>query len=244
MQRNAIIEKKQTKKIIFITSNIKFLCLFITNCDNNYYYPKNRIKTLKMNKIAIFASGSGTNAQNIIQYFNSRKTAVVSCVLSNKSDAYVLKRAQNYKIPTFIFDRQEFYETDKVMDYLVKNEVNWIVLAGFLWLVPGNMVDTFPGRIVNIHPALLPKYGGKGMYGLSVHSAVLESKDPETGITIHFVNKKYDEGNIIFQARCRVESGDTPETLAERVHQLEYKYYPLIIEQLITNSSETSQAGG
>jgi phosphoribosylglycinamide formyltransferase-1 len=196
-----------------------------------------------MNKIAIFASGSGTNAQNIIEYFNSRKTAVVSCVLSNKSDAYVLKRAQNFNVPTFIFNRQEFYETAKVVDYLIENEVNWIVLAGFLWLVPENIVDSFPDRIVNIHPALLPKYGGKGMYGLNVHNAVLESKDPETGITIHLVNRKYDEGNIIFQARCRVERGDTAESLAERVHKLEYKYYPAIIEQLITNSSEPSKAG-
>jgi phosphoribosylglycinamide formyltransferase-1 len=244
MQRNAIIEKKQTKKIIFNTPNIKFLCLFITNCENNYYSSKNCIKPLNMNKIAIFASGSGTNAQNIIEYFNSRKTAVVSCVLSNKSDAYVLKRAQNLNVPIFIFNRQEFYETGKVLDYLVENEVNWIVLAGFLWLVPENLVDAFPGRIVNIHPALLPKYGGKGMYGLNVHNAVLESKDPETGITIHLVNRKYDEGNIIFQARCRVESGDTAESLAQRVHKLEYKYYPLIIEQLITNSSESSKAGG
>ncbi len=191
-----------------------------------------------MNKIAIFASGSGTNARNIIEYFNAKKTAVVSCVLSNKSDAYVLKRAQNLNIPTFTFNRQEFCETSKVLDFLVEKGINWIVLAGFLWLVPENIIDSFPGRIVNIHPALLPRHGGKGMYGLNVHKAVIENKEPETGITIHFVNKKYDEGNIIFQTRCRVESGDTPESLADRVHQLEYKYYPSIIEQLINNSAD------
>jgi phosphoribosylglycinamide formyltransferase-1 len=191
-----------------------------------------------MNKIAIFASGSGTNARNIIEYFNAKKTAVVSCVLSNKSDAYVLERAQNLNIPTFTFNRQEFYETGKVLDFLVDKGINWIVLAGFLWLVPENIVDSFPGRIVNIHPALLPKHGGKGMYGLNVHKAVIENNEPETGITIHFVNKKYDEGSIIFQTRCRVESDDTPESLADRVHQLEYKYYPLIIEQLINNSAD------
>jgi len=191
-----------------------------------------------MNKIAIFASGSGTNAQNIIEYFNTKKTAVVSCVLSNKSDAYVLKRAQNFNIPTLTFNRQEFYESAKVLDFLIENEINWIVLAGFLWLVPENIVDSFPGRIVNIHPALLPKHGGKGMYGLNVHKTVIENKESETGITIHFVNKKYDEGNIIFQTRCSVNNADTPGSLADRVHQLEYKYYPLIIEQLIKNSSD------
>ena len=191
---------------------------------------------LNKNKIAIFASGSGTNAQNIIEYFNTRKTAVVSCVLSNKGDAYVLKRAQNFNIPTFTFNRHEFYETGKVLDFLIKKEIKWIVLAGFLWLVPENILDSFPGRIINIHPALLPKYGGKGMYGPNVHKAVLDNKEPETGITIHFVNKKYDEGNIIFQTKCRVGDADTAESLADRVHKLEYKYYPLIIEQLINSS--------
>ncbi len=190
-----------------------------------------------MNKIAIFASGSGTNAQNIIEYFKTKGTASVSCVLSNKKDAYVLKRAQNYNIPVRIFDRHEFYETDEILNFLNTEGINWIVLAGFLWLVPENIVDSFTNRIINIHPALLPKYGGKGMYGLNVHRAVIENNDKETGITIHYVNKKYDEGNIIFQTRCRVDESDTPQSLAEKVHKLEYKYYPEIIEKLIHDSA-------
>jgi phosphoribosylglycinamide formyltransferase-1 len=190
-----------------------------------------------MNKSAIFASGSGTNAQNIIEYFKTKGTASVSCVLSNKKDAYVLKRAQNYNIPVRIFERHEFYETDEILNLLNTEGINWIVLAGFLWLVPENIIDSFTNRIINIHPALLPKYGGKGMYGLNVHRAVIENNDKETGITIHYVNKKYDEGNIIFQTRCRVDESDTPQSLAEKVHKLEYKYYPEIIEKLIQDSS-------
>ncbi len=190
-----------------------------------------------MNRIAIFASGSGTNAQNIIEYFKTKEIASVSCVLSNKKDAYVLQRAHSLNIPTRIFDRYEFYETDEILDFLNAEGINWIVLAGFLWLVPENIVDSFTNRIINIHPALLPKFGGKGMYGLNVHRAVIENREKETGITIHYVNKIYDEGNIIFQTRCRVEESDTPESLAERVHKLEYKYYPEIIEKLIQESA-------
>jgi phosphoribosylglycinamide formyltransferase-1 len=190
-----------------------------------------------MNKIAILASGSGTNAQNIIEYFKKKEIASVSCVLSNKKDAYVLKRAQKYNIPVRTFDRHEFYETDEILNFLKAEGINWIILAGFLWLVPENIVDSFPNRIINIHPALLPKFGGKGMYGLNVHRAVIENKEKETGITIHYVNKKYDEGNIIFQTRCRVDESDTPESLAEKVHKLEYKYYPEIIEKLIRDST-------
>jgi phosphoribosylglycinamide formyltransferase-1 len=190
-----------------------------------------------MDKIAIFASGSGTNAQNIIEYFRTKEIASVACVLSNKKDAYVLKRAQKYNIPVRIFDRYEFYETDQILNFLNTEEIKWIVLAGFLWLVPENIIDSFTNRIVNIHPALLPKFGGKGMYGLNVHRAVIENKEKETGISIHYVNKKYDEGNIIFQTKCRVDKTDTPESLTEKVHKLEYKYYPEVIERLIKDSA-------
>jgi phosphoribosylglycinamide formyltransferase-1 len=190
-----------------------------------------------MDKIAIFASGSGTNAQNIIEYFGNKKTAEVSYVLSNKKDAYVLKRAQNYNIPVHTFERYEFYETDRILNFLKEKGIDWIILAGFLWLIPENIVDSFTNRIINIHPALLPKFGGKGMYGLNVHKAVLDNKEKETGITIHYVNKKYDEGNIIFQTKCRVDESDTPESLAQKVHKLEYKYYPEIIEKLIKEYS-------
>ena len=191
-----------------------------------------------MNKIAIFASGSGTNAQNIIEYFKAKETAAVSYILSNKKDAYVLTRAQNYNIPVRAFDRHEFYETDEILNFLTEKGINWIVLAGFLWLVPENIVDSFTNRIINIHPALLPKFGGKGMYGLNVHRAVIENKEKETGITIHYVNKIYDEGNIIFQTKCKVDEADTPESLAEKVHKLEYSYYPEIIEKLIIDSED------
>ena len=190
-----------------------------------------------MNKIAIFASGSGTNAQNIIDYFKTKETTAVSYILSNKKDAYVLTRAQNFNIPVRTFDRHEFYETDEILNFLTEKGINWIVLAGFLWLIPENIVDSFTNRIINIHPALLPKFGGKGMYGLNVHRAVLENKEKETGITIHYVNKIYDEGNIIFQTKCKVDEADTPESLAEKVHKLEYSYYPEIIEKLIIDSA-------
>ncbi len=190
-----------------------------------------------MNKIAIFASGSGTNAQNICEYFKSNKDIEVCCILSNKADAYVLQRAKKMNIPTMVFSRHEFYETDIVLNFLLENKINWIVLAGFLWLVPGNIVDKFTNRIINIHPALLPKYGGKGMYGLNVHKAVIENNDDESGISIHYVNKVYDEGNIIFQARCKVNSTDTPESLAKKVHELEYLHFPRVIGELIMDSA-------
>lgn len=186
-------------------------------------------------KIAIFASGSGSNAENIATYFAGRNDINVSYILSNKSDAFVLERAKKLHIPTLVFNRQKFYETDHILQFLKKQSISWIILAGFLWLIPEYLVDAYPGRIINIHPALLPKYGGKGMYGEKVHRTVIESGDRESGITIHYVNKEYDKGNIIFQARCRVDTSDTPETLAARVHKLEYTHFPKVIENLITS---------
>ena len=189
-----------------------------------------------MNNIAIFASGSGTNAENIINHFKNCSEISVSCILSNVKDAFVLKRAQKHNIKTFVFNREDFYYSEKVVDYLNQNHTTHIVLAGFLWLIPENIIRTYQGRIVNIHPALLPKYGGKGMYGRFVHQAVIENKEKESGITIHHVNPEYDEGNIIFQARCSVDANDTPESLAQKVHELEYKYFPEVIEKLILGS--------
>jgi len=185
-----------------------------------------------MRNIAIFASGSGTNAENIIQYFSNNNSAKVSLVLSNKRKAMVLKRADAYDVRTVFFEHKEFYVTGKVLRYLALYKIDLIVLAGFLWLVPENIVEQYAGRIINIHPALLPDYGGKGMYGENVHKAVLENHDVESGITIHYVNKLYDDGDIIFQARCKVEPSDTPESLAKRVHELEYLHYPKVIEDL------------
>ena len=186
-----------------------------------------------MRNIAIFASGSGTNAENIIQYFSTRNTAKVSLVLSNKRQAMVLKRAEALKIRTVFFEHKEFYVTGKVLRYLALYKIDFIVLAGFLWLVPESIIEHYPGRIINIHPALLPAYGGKGMYGDIVHKAVIANRDKKSGITIHYVNKQYDEGDIIFQERCKVDPSDTPDTLAAKVHTLEYAHYPKIIEELV-----------
>lgn len=186
-----------------------------------------------MRNIAIFASGSGTNAENIIQHFSNRNTAKVSLVLSNKRQSLVLKRAEALNIRTVFFEHKEFYVTGKVLRYLSLYKIDFIVLAGFLWLVPENIIEQYPGRIINIHPALLPAYGGKGMFGEAVHRAVIDNHDKESGITIHYVNKLYDRGEIIFQEHCKVEPSDTPDSLAAKVHQLEYKHYPEIIEDLV-----------
>jgi len=186
-----------------------------------------------MRNIAIFASGSGTNAENIIKYFSNKNTAKVSLVLSNKRQAMVLKRAEENNIRTVFFEHKEFYVTGKVLRYLLLYKIDFIVLAGFLWLVPENILEQFAGRVINIHPALLPSYGGKGMYGEAVHKAVLENKDKESGITIHYLNKFYDTGDIIFQTKCKVEPTDTPASLAQKVHALEYLHYPKIIEDIV-----------
>ena len=176
-----------------------------------------------MKNIAIFASGSGTNAENIIEYFSTKNSAKVTLVLSNKRQAMVLKRAGKHNVKGIFFERDDFYVYGKVLDSLLIHKIDFIVLAGFLWLVPESIIETYHGRIVNIHPALLPRYGGKGMYGEAVHKAVIENRDSESGITIHYVNSHYDEGDIIFQAKCRVEPTDTPDSLAGKIHALEYQ---------------------
>jgi phosphoribosylglycinamide formyltransferase-1 len=186
-----------------------------------------------MKNIAILASGSGTNAENIIKYFSNKKSARVTLVLSNRREAYVLKRAAEHNVKSLFFERIEFYADGSVLDRLRSEKIDFLVLAGFLWLVPETILNEYEGRIINIHPALLPEYGGKGMYGERVHRAVIANRDKESGITIHYVNRHYDEGDIIFQAKCRVEPSDTPDTLASKVHLLEYEFYPKIIEDLI-----------
>jgi len=186
-----------------------------------------------MKKIAILASGSGTNAENLIHYFRTKPVGRVEIVLTNKPGAGVIKRAESFNVETFVFDREKFYKSDEIVDLLKQREIDLVVLAGFLWLVPAGLISAFQGRIVNIHPALLPKYGGKGMYGNFVHKAVVESGETESGITIHYVNQDYDDGGIIFQAICEVKEGDTPEALAERIHSLEYKHFPVVVERLL-----------
>ena len=187
-----------------------------------------------MDRIAIFASGSGTNAERIVSYFQKHPSIEVGLILSNRHDAFVLERAKKLGIPSAVFGRQQLYETDFVLNILKENNITFIVLAGFLWLVPQNLLTAYSGRILNIHPALLPNYGGKGMYGMKVHEAVISSGDKESGITIHNVNERYDAGDIVFQARCPVLPADTPESLASRIHALEYEHYPKIIEQQLT----------
>ena len=184
-------------------------------------------------KIAIFASGSGTNAEKIMSYFKHHEIGEVALVLSNKPDAYVLERAGKFNIPTHVFRRDRFYNSTEVIDLMIDAEVSLVVLAGFLWLVPAALIRAFPDRMINIHPALLPDYGGKGMYGKHVHEAVIRNQEKESGISIHYVNEVYDDGKIIRQEKCEVKASDTPESLAQRIHLLEYKYYPMVIEELL-----------
>ena len=191
-----------------------------------------------MRNIAIFASGSGSNAENIIKYFSNKNSVKVALVLSNKREAFVLERAAKHNIPSCFFDRKDFYESDKVIGYLQSYSIDFIVLAGFLWLVPSDILNRFDKRIVNIHPALLPKYGGKGMYGDTVHQAVVANSEKESGITIHYVNQVYDSGDIIFQAKCEIAPGETALSLAGKVHALEYMHFPVIIEKLILSLSD------
>ncbi len=188
--------------------------------------------------IAIFASGSGSNAQRIIEYFEQRQDIKVKVLLANRPDAYALERAKKLGIPTFVFSREDFFSSDRVLEYLKENSVDWIVLAGFLWLIPQNLLKNYPDRIINIHPALLPAYGGKGMYGSKVHQAVITAKEKESGISIHYINERYDEGEMIYQAKCLIEPGDTPESLAEKIHRLEHEHFPVIIDKVITESKE------
>ncbi len=191
-----------------------------------------------MKNIAIFASGSGSNAENIICHFAEKPDFCVKRIYCNVPDAFVLERAQKYDIPTMVFDRQAFRDPEKVLRQLEEDNTDFIVLAGFLWLMPDFIIAAYPNRIVNIHPALLPAYGGKGMYGHHVHEAVIAAKEQESGITIHFVNEHYDSGSIIFQAKCPVLPTDNASDLADRVHGLEYKYFPEIIEQTILDMEE------
>jgi len=188
-----------------------------------------------MTKIAIFASGSGTNAENLINFFKENKKIDISYIFSNNKNAYVIQRAKNHNIKHHIFSRTEFYDTTHILKILQDNSIDFIVLAGFLWLIPDYLIKNYPNRVINIHPALLPKYGGKGMYGMNVHQAVIENNEKETGITIHYVNQEYDQGNIIFQARCPVNKDDTPETIAKKVHVLEYEHFPSIVEKIVSS---------
>lgn len=193
----------------------------------------NHLPSMALKRLAIFASGSGSNAEKIAEHFANHSEIEVSLILSNNPQAGVIARARRLHIPVILFDRKTFYETHKVVEILQNEHIDLVVLAGFMMLIPETMVHAFPNKIVNIHPALLPKYGGKGMYGHFVHEAVVSAQEPESGISIHYVNERYDEGDIIFQATCPVTPTDTPEDVAAKVQILEHKHYPEVVEKLL-----------
>jgi phosphoribosylglycinamide formyltransferase-1 len=185
-------------------------------------------------RLAIFASGSGSNAEKIAEYFTGRTDIEISLILSNNPQAGVIARARRYQIPVVLCDRKTFYDTHRIIEILQNEHIDLVVLAGFMMLIPEAMVQAFPDKIVNIHPALLPKYGGKGMYGHFVHEAVVAAQELESGVSIHFVNERYDEGDIIFQATCEVIPTDTPEEVARKVQVLEHQHYPEVVDKLLS----------
>ncbi len=186
-----------------------------------------------MNTIAVFASGEGTNADWIFRYFKDNPKVKIAALYCNKVGAPVLDRAFNRGIPTKLFTKEEFFESDSILNDLISKKIDLIILAGFLWLIPEKIINEFEGKVINIHPSLLPKYGGKGMYGKKVFEEILKNKDKMSGITIHYVNKRFDEGEIIYQAKCRVDKDETTETLAAKTHRLEHHYYPIVIDRLL-----------
>ena len=188
-----------------------------------------------MKPVVIFASGSGSNAENIINYFSDSKDITIALVLTNNPKAKVLDRCKRLGIPSLCFNRETFYNTDIIENALLHLNTRLVVLAGFLWKFPESILQHFPKKVINIHPALLPKYGGKGMYGAHVHKAVIANKEHESGITIHYVNEHYDEGAIIFQAKCQLNVLDTEASLAQKIHLLEMEHFPRVVEQLLNS---------
>jgi len=204
----------QNKKEIILRSLVKF------------------VKKLSLKNLAIFASGTGSNAKKIVEHFRDNPIIKVALIVSNKATAKVLDMATDNNIPSLIINRTDFYQSESLLSDLKKHQIDFIALAGFLWLIPAYLVKAFPNKMVNIHPALLPKYGGKGMYGHHVHEAVFKNKETESGITLHYVNEHYDEGHIIFQAACPIVSIDTPSDIARNVLALEHYYFPRILQSL------------
>ncbi len=189
-------------------------------------------------KVAVFASGGGTNAEEFLKYFKSHNQIEIFCICSNNSKAYALTRATNWGKETLTFKYDEFIKSEKVINYLESNSIDFIVLAGFMWLLPFSIIEKFPERIINIHPALLPKYGGKGMYGHHVHNAVIEAGEQKSGITIHIVNEAYDEGKILFQVSVKIDNNEDAKSLANKIHSLEYKHYPQVAEKVILSKGK------
>jgi len=193
-----------------------------------------------MTHLAIFASGQGTNAEAILTYFRESREIKVAVIITNNPAGGITGVARKYGIPLEVITRADFYQTNRLLDTLRTYNIGFIALAGFLWLIPKYLLDAFPGKIINIHPALLPKHGGKGMFGKRVHESVLKSGDKETGITIHYVNEHFDEGEIIFQAKCSVQPADNVASLQAKVRHLEHRYYPKVIEQLLVKETATT----
>jgi phosphoribosylglycinamide formyltransferase 1 len=191
--------------------------------------------------IAIFASGAGTNAQKLIDHFRNSTVGRIALIVSNKKESGVVKIAEKEKIPFLIIEKEKFFRGGAYVDELTEKKIDFIVLAGFLWKIPAAMVEAYRKRIINIHPALLPKHGGKGMYGQNVHEAVLNAKEKESGITIHYVDEHYDNGDIILQVRCPVLEDDTPHSLARRIHELEYANYAVVIDEMRKKLRATSR---
>lgn len=202
-------------------------------CAALYLFRKNTNSIQEMKNIAILASGSGSNAENIAKYFEESDYARVSFIIANNPEAYVLERAKKLGIEAAVVTKQQFMEADSIIAMLKERNIDFVVLAGFLLLVPQKLIQAYPGKIVNIHPALLPKHGGKGMYGDRVHKAVVECGDSESGITIHLIDEQYDKGTTFFQAKCPVLPSDTPDDVAAKVHALEYEHFPHVIEEIM-----------
>ena len=187
-------------------------------------------------RLAIFASGRGSNARTIVEHFQDHAEVEVALILSNREDALVLEMATKHGIPTHVTNRAEFRSEESVVPLLQEHQIDWIALAGFLWLIPSALIKAYPKHIVNIHPALLPKYGGKGMYGMNVHRAVKEASENESGITIHLIDEEYDKGEMAFQARVQLAESDSPEDIAAKVLKLEHRFFPMVMEALMTGS--------
>jgi len=189
-----------------------------------------------LKNIAIFASGTGSNAKKIVEHFSNQESIKIALIVSNKATAKVLDMARENNIPTLIINRTDFYQSESLLIDFKKHQIDFVALAGFLWLIPTYLIEAFPNKMINIHPALLPKYGGKGMYGHHVHEAVFKNKEMESGITLHYVNEQYDEGHIIFQAACPVAITDTPSDIARNVLKLEHYYFPRILRSLLNDT--------
>lgn len=212
-----------------------FYLLFTKNGTPHGYWSQKMKGSASAKQVAIFASGAGSNAQKIIDYFRGSSSVHIALIVCNKPEAGVLDIARKEGIPVLLIEKERFFRGDAYLPEFKKAGITFIILAGFLWKVPSALIQAFPDQIINIHPALLPLYGGKGMYGHHVHAAVIAAGDKESGITIHYVNERYDEGATIFQARCPVQPGDTPDALAQRIHALEHAHYPKVIESLLSS---------